>query len=92
MVAGDLVPIISGVAFTYQPAAGVEIVIMKNHHSSGTFSYGLTNGVTTATNYLVAVSITYDSAATGNRVCITNTNYYTNSAGSGTGFSGIQTK
>jgi hypothetical protein len=92
MVAGDVVNFISGVAFTYQPSAGVEIVIMKNHNSSNTFAYGLTNGVTTATNYFVASSLLYDSSAIGNKVCITNTNYYTNSSASGTGFSGIQIK
>jgi hypothetical protein len=94
MATGDVISVISGAAgaMTYQPAVGVEIIILKNNCGSDNMTYGITDGVNFATSYFQASTRNYDSDAIGNRVCITNTNYYTNNSPNNTGFSGIQIK
>ena len=89
MAVGDVVNVLLNSATSYQPAAGISLVIMTNFNGEAAFQYGVTNGVLTAVNYTAADN----SVMLGQKIGITNTVYYYLSAGAATsGFTAIQIK
>jgi len=75
MVAGDIVNISMSASTTYQPAAGIELVLIKVMNGGATMGYGFTNGVVT-TEADVGTYFATDGAQLGDKVGITNTQYY----------------
>ena len=104
MVAGDIVNIqLIGVypaGTTYQPAAGVELIVLQSLANTANTYIGIFDGATHAYNIVSTIA-----AASGNngpyqsflpltmKLGITNTQYYKNDSGAANkGFSAIQTK
>jgi hypothetical protein len=94
LAAGDVINITMDGLTAYQPAAGVEIYVLKTFRANTWGVYvGFQNGVTTSSNYNGATNSTANRAADWNKFCITNAEYYYVSASvAGSGFSGIQIK
>lgn len=97
MAVGDAVNVNMGapVVNTFQPAAGVTIMVLKSMFGSpANASVGFTNGTTNTYEYTTngwANGATYAFNTTGNKFPITNTNYYYNDSSHTTkGFAGIQ--
>tara|TARA_R110002051_G_scaffold136356_1_gene209016 strand:+ start:682 stop:948 length:267 start_codon:yes stop_codon:yes gene_type:complete len=88
MVAGDIVNWISNTATTYQPAVGVEIIILVPFLNANAAECGIYNGVNKATAYYAA----NDDLTIISKIGITNTNYYLMTTLTQGGFSGIQIK
>ncbi len=89
MAVGEAVNRYFNTVDTFQPAAGVEIVVMVTFTGSADDLVGITNGTSTANSN---VYFTYPNP-NSNRFIITNTDYYkTDSIHTQAGFSGIQTK
>ena len=90
LAAGDVVNIDMGALTSYQPAAGVEIFVLKAFRDVASLQYiGFQNGVTTSSTY----SIVQGATEQWSRFAITNTEYYYQSTVVvNTGFSGIQIK
>ena len=94
MAVGDVINI-KTTGTSYQPAAGVELMILKVFNDSNYgYRYGFTDGVTYCATYLQGGSGNYNNAQIGNKYGINNTQYYYDSAGAsvGQGFSAIQIK
>jgi len=91
MAVGDIVNIALNSATSYQPAAGIEILILKTFNGTTVAYIGITDGAITANNYL-----DYNAAGPneiGNKMGITNSLYYSTVAALATsGFTGIQLK
>jgi hypothetical protein len=87
MAVGDIINIDSG---SYQPAAGIEIIVLIVFRGNNTGSHGLTDGASTITNYGTGDSATSSLTKTALRFGLTNT-WYLNGAPL-QGFSGIQIK
>jgi hypothetical protein len=94
MAAGDVVNVmLLGASQFYQPAAGVEIVILQQFMDAVNGNYGITsNGTNYASNYFI-----YNSAGEGvltlSKLAITNGFYYrAHNTDTNVGFSGIQIK
>jgi len=94
LAAGDVINIDMDALTSYQPAAGVEIFILKTFRANIWNVYiGFQNGTTTSTNFNNASASTTNRTADWNKFCITNAEYFYQSyTGAGTGFSGIQIK
>jgi hypothetical protein len=87
MVAGDIVSSVT--AGNFQPAVGVEVVILSFLQGAGAIN--LTDGVTSPNSYVGAWSAVNNANRGGqmnHKVCVTNA-IYINFVG---GFSGIQIK
>jgi len=94
MAVGDVINV-NTTTTSFQPAAGVEIMILRFMNDSNYgIRYGFTDGVNTCTTYLQGGTANYNNAQIGNKFGITNTNYWYDQAGAATkqGFSGIQIK
>ena len=92
MAVGDIINVSADGVNSWQPAAGIEIIVLKTFMGSTTGYTGITNG-TVSPNQYVDRSDTNNANQVGNKYGITNTFYYYNSIGSSTtGFSGIQIK
>ena len=104
MAAGDIVNVqVIGVypaGTTYQPAAGIEIIVLQSLVKTGNTYVGIFDGATHAYNM---VSVIASGGSNNNpfqsylplsmKLGITNTEYYKNdSAAANKGFSAIQTK
>ena len=88
MVVGD---VINTYVWSFQPAAGVEIMILTQFFSNTNGYFGITDGVSISRNYWNTTII--PSAKDPVKFGITNTDYYyTNQASPNGGFSGIQIK
>tara|TARA_B100000902_G_C27309329_1_gene917414 strand:- start:2304 stop:2585 length:282 start_codon:yes stop_codon:yes gene_type:complete len=93
MAVGDVVNALNAAAYTFVPAAGVEVVVMHASTLGGAGQFGLANGVLSQGQYFGSWVQTSNYGLSGMltaRIPINNTNYfYCTVAGS---FSGIQTK
>ncbi len=89
MAVGDVINFTANATGNYQPAAGVEIMILRPFVNASNTESGVTDGTNKAVDYYGAASpyVVY-----GGKFGITNTYYYTSSSGSNRGFSGIQIK
>ena len=94
LAAGDVINIDMDGLTAYQPAATVEIYVLKTFRADAdNVEVGFQNGTNTSNNYNNASASATDRTADWNKFCITNAEYYYQSTGSvGTGFSGIQIK
>ena len=94
LAAGDVINIDMDGLTAYQPAAGVEIFVLKTFRANTWAVYlGFQNGTTTSATYSGAINSTANRSADWNKFCITNAEYYYVSASvTGSGFSGIQIK
>jgi len=98
MAVGDIINVQMASSTSYQPAAGVEIVVIKVFVGSpGSLEYGLSDGTSNyCKNYHAFNGGTpgYDSPSFGNKYGITNTLYMLNTSSqtNNRGFSGIQIK
>lgn len=97
MAVGDVINFQGNSATSFIPAAGVEIMVLKNFSGSvSSWNYGLFDGVNYCRAYVEnsGSNTWYDPPAAGNKFGITNTLYYYNNSSQTTrrGFSGIQTK
>ena len=94
MAVNDIINISMDGISSYQPAAGVEIYILKTFRANTWGRYvGFQNGVTTSSNYQASTAAVANRSADWNRFAITNAEYYyVNGTDAGSGFSGIQTK
>lgn len=90
LAVGDIINFMAtGGVTTYQPASGVEIMILRVMVNATITEAGTTDGINKAVDYYgAAVPYVYMVPKLG----ITNTMYYTMSTGSNRGFSGIQIK
>ena len=91
---GDVVSVAMNNANSYVPAAGIEIIVLKNfcdiENGNG---YGITTAAATAWNANYNGTSNANSAGLGTKFGITNTEYYYNAFGTtANGFSGIQIK
>ena len=90
MAVGDAVNFYSHATATFQPASGVEIMVLTIFTYSHSNYFGITNGTDIASNYS---GINYTNNTTSSKYVITNTDYYYhNSPTHESGFSGIQIK
>jgi len=97
MVVGDVVNGIGldSTLFSFQPAAGVEVIVTHMAINSGWYSLGTTAGVGTGKIYYGSNNAQPSpSIQGGTKICINNTNflYFNASAGFQANFSGIQIK
>ena len=94
LAAGDVINIDMDGLTAYQPAATVEIFVLKTFRANTWGVYvGFQNGTTTSATYNGAANSVANRSADWNKFCITNAEYYYQSSGTaGTGFSGIQIK
>jgi len=94
MTVGDVININMSGTNNYQPAAGVEIMVLKTFMGdNGSNRYGFTNGTNPTSLYYQPSTYRYDQAGIGTKFGITNSQYYYNtSASPEKGFSGIQIK
>jgi len=95
MAVGDAVNVNMSGVNTFQPAAGVTIMVLKSMFGSPAYaSVGFTNGTADTYEHCSngwANGATYAFNTTGNKFPITNTNYYYNdSSHAQKGFGGIQ--
>ncbi len=93
MAVGDVVSALNAAAYTFVPAAGVEVVVMHASTSGGAGQFGLANGVLSQGQYFGAWSNASNYGLSGMltaRIPITNTNYWYGSVAGA--FTGIQTK
>lgn len=91
MAVGDIVNFMANASTTFQPAAGVEIMVLKTFANASATSSGITDGTNSAVGY-VSSSVPYQAMETSNRFGITNSSYFTINSGSLRGMSGIQIK
>ena len=94
MAVGDIVSQINDTTGNnFQPAAGVEIIVLSSFVGTGASWYvGLMDGTNTAHWYNISSQTDiYVHSVLGDKIAINNTNYYYNSNTAG-GFSGIQIK
>jgi len=90
MAVNDPVNFYANASNTFQPAAGVQIMILTAFSYSTDSYFGITNGVTNASNYSNGA---YLNRVIGSKYIITNTDYwYVSGIGTEKGFSGIQIK
>ena len=94
MVVGDIVNIKMDGLTSYQPALGVELIVLKTFRWTTALQYiGFQDGITQTATYNTVAVATSNRSADWSRFGITNASYYYNATGSaGTGFSAIQTK
>jgi len=94
LTVGDVVNISMAIGDTsYQPAAGIEIIVLMNYTGSVTFYFGHTDGVQDTSAYCPAgtTMVNYINPTFGNKAGFTNARYYYNtSTNAKKGFSGIQ--
>ena len=92
MAVGDIVNWLANSVTSYQPAAGIEIIIMRIFGDAGTYSIRVTDGVIAAGDYMTSIA-PYQQMSSSNKIGITNTSYFQFLPSSSTrGFSGIQIK
>ena len=94
MAAGDVVNIDMDGLTSFQPAAGVELFVLKTfRNQTALTTVGFQNGVTTSWTYNTSAVASSNRTADWNRFAINNTEYYYQLTGTvGTGFSAIQIK
>lgn len=94
LASGDVVNITMDGLTSYQPAAGVELFILKTFRANVWAVYvGFQNGVTTSSNYSSAAPTAANRAADWSRFAITNAEYYyVSAATTNSGFSALQIK
>jgi hypothetical protein len=89
MAVGDVVNVLLSSGTSYQPAVGVELVIMTILNGEIATIYGVTDGVDSAINYTAADN----SVMLSQKIGLTNGIYYSVTVGAATGgFSAFQTK
>jgi len=80
MAVGDIIQIsLPSGTNNFQPAAGVEIIVLKNLMDSVTGRYGFTDGAVNTTVYH-GLNSGYDQAGLGTKTAFTNAQYYYNDA------------
>jgi hypothetical protein len=94
MTVGDVININMSGTDNYQPAAGVEIMVLKTFMGdNGSNRYGFTDGTQSTNLFYQPSTFRYDQAGIGTKFGITNSQYYYNtSTAAEKGFSGIQIK
>jgi hypothetical protein len=95
LTVGDIVNISMTGVNSYQPASGIEIIVLMNFSGSVTMYYGHTDGVQDTAQFFAGSASTpnYINPVLGNKSGFTNARYYYNtSAHALKGFSGVQTK
>jgi len=81
MAVGDIIQIsLASGTNSFQPAAGVEIIVLKNLMDSVVGRYGFTDGAVNTTVYHSVGTSTYDQAGLGTKTAFTNAQYYYNDA------------
>jgi hypothetical protein len=91
MAVGDSINQNMSGATSFQPAAGVEIVVLRFFCHDIAANFGFTNGVLITQQR--HEQNTYNDAQIGNKYAFTNTNYYyQDTTNANTGFAGIQIK
>ncbi len=94
MAVGDVISAVwTGGAHTFQPAVGVEIIIMYANANGSGGNWGMTDGVNNAVQHSGSWSTANNFGLTAQlqaRIPINNTNYFSASASGG--YSGIQIK
>ncbi len=94
MAVGDVVSNINGTGGNnFQPASGVEIIVLSSFvGTSASWYVGIMDGTNQGQWYNhYSGTDKYVQSVLGNKIAINNTNYYYNSNSAG-GFSGIQIK
>ena len=90
MAVNDPVNFYANASNTFQPASGVHIMVLTCFSYSTDNYFGISNGVTNASNYSNGA---YLNGVIGSKYIITNTDYwYVSASGNEKGFSGIQIK
>ena len=95
MAVGDVIADngLGGASFvTFQPAAGVEIIITAFLGNGATIMVGVTDGIAARSVTGVGLDGTYANVAVNCKIGITNTHYLSMYATSESGYSGIQIK
>jgi hypothetical protein len=86
MTVGDSINISGN---SWQPASGVEVMVLKMMLNSGPYTFGFTDGTTNTLMYHSGNAYNEE----GNKYPITNTHYFTiQGTHSALGFAGIQIK
>ena len=89
MAVGDVVNVLLNSATSYQPAAGIQLIIMTQFNGELAYQYGVTNGVLVGINYTAADN----NMMLTQKIGITNGIYYYISSGNvNNGFTAIQIK
>ena len=92
LAVGDIINVTMAATTNYQPAVGVEIIILNNFIDSQNVRWGFTDGVTPTHNYVTGGGGA-GQFQNSTKMGITNTLYYENLAiAPDGGFSGIQIK
>ena len=92
MAAGDVINFLANGVVSFQPAAGVEIIVLRVFGNAGTLSTGISDGATSAQDYFSPVA-PYQQLGSSNKFGITNSEYFILTPSSAfVGFSGIQIK
>jgi|TARA_R110000796_G_C14322623_1_gene408037 hypothetical protein len=92
LAVGDIINVSTNGVTSWQPAAGIEIIVLKTFSGASPAYMGMSNGTVNPNSYYDR-SDTSNSSGTGIKYGITNTLYYYNSInGTESGFSGIQIK
>ena len=93
MAVGDIVNVGLDSATSYQPAAGIELVVLVQFNAEVAGQRGMTNGVLTVYNVISGNAVSSGPTLLGSKFGITNTWYYfINTADVGSGFAAIQIK
>ena len=93
MAVGDVISAIWTGSHTFQPAVGVEVIIMYVNANGGSGNWGMTDGTNNAVQHVGSWATSNNYGLTGQlqaRIPINNTNYF--SASNYGGYSGIQIK